>query len=225
MFIIMGLLIVMMLGAIAYIAEQIGGLSGGVRATSQAAIQSYVTDCLKTSGTESLKAWALQGGHLALQTPFFPDPPTAYDFDQGTNNLLPLDRIELDIGEDVKNRLDCIKDFKDIRGATVDTIGSPNVKVILGTHDSTFLLTYQFFVNKDDERWEFKDFSTSVKMDSLTLLAAANATVESQRMHEGRIDLDSLLRPTFTFFPLDKTLMAAIEQLNEDFQFFFANRR
>lgn len=224
-FLIIGLIILMMMGALLFLAGKIGGLNG-IQATSQEAVQDYVTGCLKQSGTQSLRAWALQGGHLALQKPFFSDPPTAYDYDRGSNNLLPLDRIELDLGEDTKNRVNvCLNDFKDIRGGTVEIIGSPTVTAILGKDATTFTLDYHFFLNKPDTRWEFTKFAATVPQDALTFLSAANSTVESQIWHENKINLDSLNKPVLTFFPKDKTLMTAIENPNQDFLFFFANNR
>jgi hypothetical protein len=84
-------------------------------------------------------------------------------------------------------------------------------------------LDYQFFVNKGEERWDFKEFATSIPIPTLHYLDAVNATVNSQLQNEERINLDQLPLATYTFFPDKGDLMALIE--GTEYQVLFANRR
>ncbi len=190
---------------------------------SESTVQEYVNNCLKLAGEDTLKVLGLQGGHLALQTPFQTTPTTAFDYLQGVDNQLPLERIELDVGEDTKARtIKCIDNFKAFTGVTVENVGSPTVKAILGKDQTTFMMEYRFFVNKGTNRWEFKDFVATGK-PVLNFLEATNATVISQIQNEERINLDSLPSATYTFFPYENALITLLE--GKDYQFVFANKR
>lgn len=221
-FMLIGIVLVAIVGMMLYLVG-ILSLPNTLHITDKQQVQNYVTECLQMSGKNSLLAFGLQGGHLALQPPYNENPKTAFLYERGNNNLLPLDRMELDIGADTTTRLTrCLDGFKAFTGVTVEPIGSPTVKTVLGTKDSAFTLNYKFFVHKGEQRWDFENFATTVPIGMMKSINAANATVTSEIQNEQQINLDDLPSGIYTFFPISKTLLTTIDG---DALFVFANQR
>ncbi|MEK6848989.1 MAG: hypothetical protein AABY01_00285 [Nanoarchaeota archaeon] len=221
-FMLIGIVLMAVIGMMLYLVGVLS-LPNQLHITDKEQVQTYVTQCLQMSGKSSIIASGLQGGHLALQPPFNENPKTAFLYETGNNNLLTLERMELDISQDTTTKLlTCLDNFEAFTGVKVETIGSPDVKTILGIKDSTFQLDYKFFVHKGDQRWDFESFATTVPIGMLKAINAANATVTSEIQNDEQINLDAIPSSIYTFFPLNNILIAIIDG---DAQFVFANKR
>lgn len=221
-FMLIGIVLLVVIGMMLYLVGVLS-LPNSLHITEKEQVQNYVTQCLRIGGKSSLLAFGLQGGHLALQPPYNNNPKTAYLYQNGNNNLLPLDRMELDIASDTTERLNkCIDGFKAFTGVTVEPVGSPTVKTVLGTKDSTFTLNYKFFVHKGEQRWDFESFATTVPIGMMKSINAANATVTSEIQNDEQINLDDVPSGIYTFFPINKVLITTIDG---DALFVFANQR
>lgn len=228
-FMIIGLVILAVIGVMLYLTSVVDRANNPVRVNDRQQVTDYIESCLSMSGREALLQFGIQGGHLNLQDPYFKSLPTAYLRDAGANNLLPLNRMELDLAENTKQRvLDCLGFFEGLQGVRVDPQRSPDVKVILGVRDTVFILEYPLFVTRQNERWEFTDFAATVDISSLQSIETANITVNSQIQNEGRINLDTLPQTDMTLFPFENTLLALIEEFSPEaldpYYFFFANK-
>ena len=221
-FMLIGIVLMAVIGMMLYLVGVLS-LPNQLHITDKEQVQTYVTQCLQMSGKSSIIASGLQGGHLALQPPFNENPKTAFLYETGNNNLLTLERMELDISQDTTTKLlTCLDNFKAFTGVKVETIGSPNIKTILGIKDSTFQLNYKFFVHKGDQRWDFESFATTVPIGMLKAINAANATVTSEIQNDEQINLDAIPSSIYTFFPLNNVLITIIDG---DAQFVFANKK
>jgi hypothetical protein len=229
-FMVLGLIILIIVGTLLYTAGILALPGTTVRVTDRQQIQTYVTQCLEMSGKQSLNAFDLQGGYLALQQPYFSAPPTAFLLRNGGNAVIALEDAERALAVDVASRFKkCVDDFKVLKGVSVQAPSAPSVKVLLGVRDATLQLNFEMHVFRQQERWDFDTFAASVDAPILSQLNAANSTVQSELLHEGQIDLDTLPAATMTFFPLQKTLLTLIESYTnkqlEPFLFYFANAR
>jgi|GEM_PF-4268676 len=230
MFILLGVFMLIIVGIMFYVVGIASLPNGKIQVTERQHVQDYVTQCLAIAGKNAVDVFGVQGGYIALQTPHFPAPPTAYLYERGKNNVLPIEVAQNAIASETASRLSiCIDDFKGLSGVNVEVTRAPDVKTFLALRDTTFQMSYPFSVRRGDERWDFDEFGITIDVPVLQHYLAANATVHSQVLNDGEINLDVLPATKMTFFPLQQTLMAFIESVSgkmlEPYYFFFANQR
>jgi hypothetical protein len=217
MFIIIGLIVVIFVGMVLYAIPNIGASS---IISNQNDVNNFVTDCLDVAGEETILEFGLSGSHLPISNPFMEEVTHLLDTEPNLN-----ENPEQTIAQNINQKfIQCIDNFKAIRGAEVTPQSTPTITAMLTQEDVALNLDYKFTVHKGDKQWTFDTFTTTIKAPMQDYLTTATEIVTDLHQTQ-KINLDELSTTQTTLFPLKQTLMVYTQEQNNEYVLFYANRR
>ena len=158
-------------------------------------IKTFVENCLKETGENSLVRIGEQGGYFLI----FDEPSIngriPYYLQENKESIPSQQEIEQNLAGFVREELSfCILNFKDFRERFSIDHSLENIEVKISSEKTIFKIRYPMTINKKDSEsvYKLEDFNVDIPINLDKILKISNEIIKEQKLHLDSICLSCL---------------------------------